>query len=308
MKAVVIGTRAYRDEWSDTDILCDEEFKTWFKPRLVADLLNEGSDGLDKSLLDGGKPVELVAAQSGSAYELALDYPASCRSVTLAGEEIPCAQLKVIAALKKAHLVNPKKWFHHVREYGYLKSLLGVSWFKPSEWGVEAIYKRHREESKKKKHPKLNQSKDNFFSAKESYNTFDHDSIHVAVAAPRPPAYLSYKGESEEVWCERGKWDAISGEEKLRGVVEEACVLALERSIIPALFGREGEIKFIGEQRAFEYAVMKVSTTITSGWFREWAIENHDRVMAARPKYVDAFFQGLKDGVVKPFSAEKASY
>jgi len=304
MKAVVIGTRAYRDEgWNDTDILCDEEFRAYLQPKL-------GKCPLGSSGTDSGKPVELIVAAPGSAYELALDYPASCKTIFVAGEEIPCAQLKLIAALKKAHLVTDKRWYHHIREYSYLKKLLDTPHVKPSQWDdkLRAIFKLHRVEVAKKKHPKLNQSKQDFFGQKESYNIFDHDSIHVAVAHPRPPAYLSYKGDAE-VWCEKSKWDAISHAEKIRGVVEEACVLALERSIIPALFQdekAERQIAFVGEKRAFEMAVMKVSTTITSGWFREFAIENHDEVMANKPDYTKAFFEGIGLGIVKKF--EKASY
>ena len=308
MKAVLIGTRAYREQWNDTDILCDQEFKDYFLPKLDKTTPEfEFADGM----LDG-KPVELTVVQPGTAFWLALEHSPSCQDEEIAGELIPRAQLKLIATLKKAHLVNPKRFEHHIREYSYIKDVLGVKWFKPSEWDdgdskLVNIFQLHRREVKKK-HPKLNTSKDGFFSHKESYNIMDHDSVHEAVSYPLKPAYLAYKGDEAEVWCDKDKWLALPEAERIRGVVEESCVLALERSILPALFPQEGAkpISFWGAERAYAYALSKVCTTITSGFFREYAIENYDECLASRPDYVNKFFEGVKLGVVKKF--EKAAY
>jgi hypothetical protein len=55
-------------------------------------------------------------------------------------------------------------------------------------------------------------------------------------------------------------------------VYEESCVLALERSQIP--------FPDASPRKSFEYALMKVCTSITSGFFREWAWEHYDDVLA----------------------------
>lgn len=103
-----------------------------------------------------------------------------------------------------------------------------------------------------------------------------------------------------EVWCSRSKWDDLNEIDKLQCVIEESAILALERSIIPSLFLNNS---FRGEQWAYEYALSKVCTSITSGFFREYAIEHWKQAILGRPDYVAKFFQGLKSGeviVLKP--------
>jgi hypothetical protein len=47
---------------------------------------------------------------------------------------------------------------------------------------------------------------------------------------------------------------------------------------------------------------MKVCTSITSGWFREYAWENYHRVLQMySDDFVVQFKQGLAEGKVKPF-------
>lgn len=65
---------------------------------------------------------------------------------------------------------------------------------------------------------------------------------------------------------------AASERVRLCGVYEETCVLALERSQIPYDFKPDA-------RWSFEMALMKVCTSITSGWFREYAWENYDKVL-----------------------------
>ncbi len=80
---------------------------------------------------------------------------------------------------------------------------------------------------------------------------------------------------------------------RLYGVLEEAYVLALERSQIP----------FAGKvtpRQSFDIAIEKVCTSITSGWFREFAWENYDKVVELyRDDYVEKFKAGVDKGIVK---------
>jgi len=47
---------------------------------------------------------------------------------------------------------------------------------------------------------------------------------------------------------------------------------------------------------AYVTALEKVCTTITSGWFRRYAIENYQPAIENRPDFVASFFDGLKRG------------
>lgn len=76
-------------------------------------------------------------------------------------------------------------------------------------------------------------------------------------------------------------------------VLEESYVLALERSLVPFPGGKT-------PKEAFDMALMKVCTSITSGWFREYAWEHYDAVQAMyNDNYVEKFQRGVINGTVK---------
>lgn len=173
---------------------------------------------------------------------------------------------------------------------------------------IHPYYLKRMAETYTYAHPKLNVSKDGFF---DSVGTgvpyvYDHDSIHEAVKVFDRPAYTFFKPEDSEVLCDKGMFFASPLVVQLAAVYEESCVLALERSLIPYPNGKTA-------QEAFDMALMKVCTSITSGWFREFAWENYDAVQAFKRDYEDQkgngwfinmFEHGLASGVVKPFTGE----
>jgi len=299
MRAVLIGSATYRDDYQDLDLIADQDFASAlisrFPERKIAD--RETSRGSAYALISElDVIVEIFVPKPGTAHDVALQMEHTQKRNIL-GQEVLIPDLPILAALKKAHLIAYHKWDRHIREYGKIKELLGIKVFKPVEYGeqIERIFKLHRQEIKNevKKHPKLKVGKDQFFEEAE-FKIFDHDSIHRAIALGSVPAYtLMLDGE---VWCSRDKWNVLSQEDKLRCVIEESAILALERSIIPALYLNR---QFMGAQWAYEYALSKVCTSITSGFFREWAIEHWAEAIRSRPDYVSKFFEGLKTSLIK---------
>src|SRR6185437_2136772 len=144
-------------------------------------------------------------------------------------------------------------------------------------------------------HPKLDQSKKDFFSDDGIKYVYDHDSIHEAMKHLEKPAYNYYKPDENEVFCSKDLFFAAPEMVRLLGGLEESYVLALERSQIP----------FIGRwtpRRSFEFALMKVCTSITSGWFREYCWENYDKILDLYDDgYVDRFWRAVEAGEVKHF-------
>jgi hypothetical protein len=151
----------------------------------------------------------------------------------------------------------------------------------------QLIVKLREEESYNYAHPKLNVSSKDFFNGDGVQYVYDHDSIHEAVALMRTengyeskprPAYTMYMKENSEVMTCKERFFSPFLDDKVRlyGVYEESCVLALERSQIPHGLGKEGGPT---ARWSFEMALMKVCTSITSGWFRAYAWENYHRVM-----------------------------
>lgn len=121
-------------------------------------------------------------------------------------------------------------------------------------------------------HPNLKQNKAEFFNPEDEFYLYDHDSIHEAIALGERPAYMDYAVDGQEVLSSKIKFFEASHQTRVYGVYEEACVLALERSQIPHRFKPDPEW-------SFKMALMKVCTSITSGWFREFAWENYDEVL-----------------------------
>ena len=147
-----------------------------------------------------------------------------------------------------------------------------------------------------KKTPRLqNMQKENFFTNNVKY-TYDHDTIHAAVKLLDRPAYTYYMQDGAEVNCDKTKFEEQPEIVRLYGVLEESYVLALERSVIP--FKSDPD-------KAFKMALQKVCTSITGGWFREYAWQNYDKVLELYHKsYVDKFNIALSKGEILAFKSE----
>jgi hypothetical protein len=159
-------------------------------------------------------------------------------------------------------------------------------------------YKRRVEETYTYSHPKLNVDKTSFFTDDVPYK-YDHDSIHEAVKFGEHPAYKGMLDGPVKVSVDL--WMRMPNDQRLACVIEESMVLALERSIIP--YGDKGDNGKI----AYLTALQKVCTSITSGWFREFAWENYELcVEMFPPNYISWFRGGLANGTVKPFEGKNA--
>jgi len=156
------------------------------------------------------------------------------------------------------------------------------------------FFKVREEETYYYKHPKLNQGKDTFFADDGVKYIYDHDTIHKSVAMlDGIPAYTRYMKDGAEVACDKTKFFALPREIQLAGVVEEAAVLAIERSLVP--FPGVWTPKF-----AWRFALSKVCSSITSGWFREFAYENAFDVLKLYPEgYWEKFQRDVESGLVR---------
>jgi len=169
----------------------------------------------------------------------------------------------------------------------------------------EAFYRRRMDETYSYGHPKLNQNKDQFFRPEDDFYVYDHDSLHEAVAVWGLPAYTKYAVDGEEVLSSKEKFfKGVDHLVRIDGVYEEACVLALERSQIPNNFE-------IDRDWSFKKALEKVCTSITSGWFREFAWEHYDEVMEVYlirsindQNYVDEFHRN--HDALRPYERKAA--
>ncbi len=135
--------------------------------------------------------------------------------------------------------------------------------------------------------------KDDFFKGDGVTYVYDHDTIHESVKNLDKPAYTYFKPENSPVMCDKNMFFACDEQTRLYSVLEEATVLALERSQIPYP-------EMWSSRKSFEFALGKVCTSITSGWWRSWAWEHYNEVLAIfKDDYLERFKQGVESGLVK---------
>ncbi len=151
--------------------------------------------------------------------------------------------------------------------------------------------------------PNLNTTSKEFFDYRSVPYKYVHDDIHEAIALYDKPAYLYYKPQENEVACSKDLFFAQPENIRLAGVYEESCVLALERSLVPGNFKTHPD-------KAFTMAREKVCTSITSGWFREYAYRNYYNVLSFYYKsggsqYVRRFQKALDSGTISLFNQQE---
>jgi hypothetical protein len=316
---LLIGSQALK--FYGQEYLCPEVKRTWDTDFIATyDEFQKFKNLLpgNKKIipLNRGKSIALISKQFGIfEFEIAWQDSISGELLSLVKENnlsklvddknnIYVASPDVIFTLKKSHrfLRNSPHFLKTMRDYKWLRDqcgskvpevLDGINWFK-----------QRTDETYWYKHPKLDVTKDEFFNDDGIKYVYDHDSIHISVSnividGQKTPAYTLYKDDQSEVKCDKNKFNALPELYKLYGVLEEAYVLAIERSQVP----------FPGiwtPHKSFTFALDKVCSSITSGWFREFAWENYDKVVELyNDNYVDKFWDDVKSGIVKPFTGKK---
>jgi hypothetical protein len=214
--------------------------------------------------------------------------------------------LKYLYALKMSHryLRNSPHFLKTMRDIQAIRKFAKESNYdlhfdpKLKEW-----FKKREKETYWYKHPSLKQNKKDFFNGDGVTYVYDHDSIHEAVKHLDEPAYNKFKVDTAEVECSKEKFFSLPMDTQLYSVLEEVQVLALERSQIP--FKDKG----IDPRWSFNKAHEKVCTSITSGWWREFAWEHYDMVQDMyEPDYVNNFWAAVNMNRVKPYKQEEAVY
>jgi hypothetical protein len=245
-----------------------------------------------------GKMVEFDIAQYGDSTSLYLDYAEKMGRLDQAefcGMKIDVAPLEMLYSLKRSHRHSPRMFHKHVQDYTLLHNIFqyGKDYFEK----VTALRYKEVVERERLRTPSLNKMAVDFFDDNVSNRTFIHDQIHEVMAFGERPMFERIKIDPDKVACSKEKFDAMSLTARIRCVQEEAYVIALERCIIPMLF--EGEA-IANPRKAYEWAVMRICTTLCSGWFREFALENYNEMMLQYDNgYVAKFLKAVEDGRIK---------
>src|SRR5271167_631391 len=245
--------------------------------------------------LKSGEIIEIEIAWPDSSSDWLLqqrrlpqiaEYPLSVGEHTLT---VMVPQINLLLALKLSH--RYKRNSPH-----FLKTMADIRMLRAGGATVhtyEDFIKMREKETYDYAHPSLKRDKKNFFKDDGIKYVYDHDSIHEAIALNAKPAYRSFSADDQEVYSSRELWNECTEQLKLCAVVEESYVLALERSQIPF----KGQLD---PKTSFDMALMKVCTSITSGWFREYAWEHYREARSLySPGYVNVFWDAVDQGKVK---------
>ena len=240
----------------DIDIIC-----------YTKDILVETTgDDYIRSTIIGGKRYEFLLADNQESLQLFLR------------EKEKFTPEEIYYCLKRGHIHiagrKQENWEKHMFDLNILKKIIGQERLVELKKYVY-LHKKSTDERIKQRTPRLNGvSKDKFFDDKV-VKFIDHDLIHEAVAYDTVPAYSKMQ-KDETVECHKDLWMIMSYEEKLQCVAEEAMVIAIERHLLPAKMNNTfGKPEFL----SFKWALWRICTTLCSGWFRQFAINNYCDVL-----------------------------
>ncbi len=206
------------------------------------------------------------------------------------------ASKEVLLSLKKSHINFPIKFNKHIIDYNILLNEL-------KEDKLRNITKLNFQETKERfgelKTPSLKNKTTEFFGQSEKFVKYFyvHDDLHKVMAHYNQPIYSDMQIDESNAWCEKSIWDGFEFDKKIKCVLEEAYVIALERKIIPMLNGISVPIT---SKSAFEWSLMRICTTLCSGWFREFATDNWSKIVDQYDKdYVLKFLEAEYSGLIK---------
>lgn len=280
----------------DFDFVCTkDEFEEWI-------LINSDKAGMkkvypekNKMIVEGDSNCEFEIVSPGTSSELMVQLVENRpESLQTSFGWIPT--LDMLFTIKSSHkyLKNSPHFWKTLLDYHVMKRV-GAK----VRQEYEAFLKLREKETYNYAHPKLNTTKENFFKDDGLEYVWDHDDIHKSVARYDRPAYTYYLKDGEQVQCSKKKFFEAPRHIQLAGVVEEAAVLAVERSLVP-------HPGVWTPEYAWRFALAKVCSSITSGWFREFAYENCLEILKLYPAgYWEKFQQDIADGKVKPYTGSR---
>ena len=297
--------QSFRKNIADIDIVIPKAYFPQFieneeiEWRTVSDKALHMADSIKLKFKNQKLPIEILFSDGVSSLELILEQ--ICKDKLY-------APIEVLYSLKKAHINFPVKFKKHIQDLMYmrykLREKLGITM--DQDLAAESdlldhfptLTEMHFRETEKRRGklrtPKMAESTAQFFGKSKKFvkSYFVHDNMHLALAHDKDPVYLKILKEGAEVETDHELWKKLTIQQKIWCVLEEVYVIALERKILPQIF-ENIEAKWT-EKSAFDWALMRVCTTLCDGFFREFSVRAYDQIQAQYDSnYVQKFFQNI---------------
>jgi hypothetical protein len=208
--------------------------------------------------------------------------------------------LPYLMLMKKSHLYFPIHFEKNINDYHFIKSkLLDFNLDEKMKKFFE-LRKVEAEKRFEKNHrtPNLNVSNEQFFavSGKAAGRVYIHDDLHKVVKHFDKPIYdmLKYEDKKNLAWCEKDLFNKLPLDYRIKCVQEEAYVIALERYIIPQI-GKYEDFFW-----CYKRALMRICTTLCSGFFRQFAFENYPLIIESyNSSFVDKFKYAVDNELIQ---------
>ncbi len=200
------------------------------------------------------------------------------------------ANPEILFLIKQSHVGYQIHWDKNIEDYHVLsKAATNKEFF--SLVLDDFMKQRDREMTERfSSRKKINLEKKNseFFNAtqKSVQRKYPHDLLHKSTCYYDRPLYERLKTDLSKATVEESLWNTLSHNDRVKAVKEEAFVIALERKIIPAQEKNEKWDRMV----AYRWALMRISTNLTNGFFQKFAIENHHEIMKNIPAFDEMFF------------------
>lgn len=316
MDALLIGSRAMRFWYPDSrtpkddyDLLATASgYEKLKNLNYISSKSLKAGDDLIELKLKIGTSIG-IDNDKYESVKMLIDANKDSPSIDLFGLNCRIATAPTLMAIKKSHLYYRHNWYKHIEDYHYLKG----KDTKLDSTLLKALELRQKERSIRETTQRtvnLNASNDEFFrkSDKAVRRKFVHDDLHLAIAFYDRPIFESIKTNPTKALVDESLFNNLDHLDKCRLVVEEACVIGLERIIIPQWYNSHllslagintNESYKSLDAHAYKYAIMRICTDLTKGWFREFAVENYNIILKMRPDYVGLWLKAFKDGKIK---------
>lgn len=291
-KFIVVGSYALGTRYAkDIDLICsrsDIDFN------IANDFVEIDSHTL--SFVFNNKKIECLLIEQQPSLKELYDYYLIARSL-----DIVEASREVLFSLKASHIhrVN-SQWEKHIHDYHNLKSSIDDSYLICNKYSIGEFSKYHSKVldtllGAQIQVPLKNVTIKDFFNDHVKRD-LDHDWLHEVFKHKEHPMYTYLLLDTEHVYCCPFKWKEFSEEDKIKCVLEETYVTAIERYLAPMYFRKPDSILTEGVQiDSFKKSLIKVCTTMCSGFFRDFAINNYFMILNSMDSlYFDKFLKEYK--------------
>lgn len=201
------------------------------------------------------------------------------------------ASYHTLALLKVGHLSIPSyKWETHMNDYQSVSKFsemaqqaTGNMWPYDTHYEYYELERLHVRDTRSR----YNKTKPISLKGRNAKDFFDdgvmkyvhHDTLHKWMSLEGTPMYTKMQKPGSEVECDYDLFKEMSFEEQLNCVIEESKVIACERFLIPSIMSgwiiSPHDFRYKDVREAYKKALIKVCTTLTSGWFRDFAIKHY---------------------------------